>query len=101
MCALRLFDRFARNRFIEQRACVAIYETVVELVHLGTPVQWRDYYAGKLAAPMQRRRLPAVLQDGNDMIARVQAERIECCSHRGNLTVPFGIRQPHIAIHNS
>jgi len=83
---------------MEDRAGFGVLDAVVELVGLGPPVDRRDHEACELAGPVQRRRLPAVLQQRHDMIAGLQAETVEGHHQRGNLVVPLAIGQPEIAV---
>ena len=44
---------------------------------VGAPVDRRDDDAGELAGPVEGRRLPAILQHGEQMIAGLESEIVE------------------------
>ena len=88
----------AGDVLVDQRPWPRNLQAVVDLVGLGAPVDRRDDDAGELAGPVQRRRLPAVLQHGDQMIAGHQAELVEAGHHGRDAAVPLRIGQSHRAV---
>ncbi len=65
------------DRFIGDGAGLGVIEHEGEFVGFGAPVQRRDDDAGELAGPVQRRGFPAVLQQGDEMVAGFEAGVVE------------------------
>ena len=70
----------------------------IEFVRTRAPIERRDDDAGELACPMDRRRLPAVLQQSDKMVAPLKPERVEGSDQRRYALVPGAIREPHVAV---
>jgi hypothetical protein len=90
--------RFRRDVLMEERLRLGVLTEEIEIVGGRAPVHRRYDDAGELAGPVQRRRLPAVLQHGDDMVAGPHAERVETRDHAGDAAVPLRIGQPHRAV---
>ena len=84
--------------FIGDRFGFGIAEIEIDLACAGAPIHRRDDDARELAGPMQRRRLPAVLQRRDQVIARLQPDRVEARDHRRDAPIPLRIGQAHLAI---
>ena len=72
----RRLGRMHRRRggvLVHDRHRHGIVEAEIELVGARAPIERRDDDAGELARPVDGRRLPAVLQHGDQMIARRRA----------------------------
>ena len=54
--------------------------------------------AGELAGPVDGRRLPAVLQQRDEMIAGREPERVEAGNERRDPPVPVAVGQAHVAV---
>ena len=61
----------------DDRLRFGILQVIIDLVVLRAPVDWRNHNAGELARPMDRRRLPAVLQHRDQMVAWHKAKLIK------------------------
>ena len=97
-CQRRTLHGLGRDVLMEDRAGLGVLDAIIELVGLGAPVDRRDHEARDLAGPVQRRRLPAVLQQRDDVIAGLEAEAVERRHQRGNLVVPLPIGQTKVAV---
>ena len=65
---------FGRHGLEDERPGLGVLQDEIDLVRLGAPVDRHDDDAGKLAGPVQGRRLPAVLQNRDQTIAAFEAE---------------------------
>ena len=59
--------------FVHERLGLGVLQAEIQFVGGRAPVQRRDDEPGELACPVDRRRFPAVLQQGNDVIVRARA----------------------------
>ena len=95
---LRSLHRVGRHRLIDQRLRLGILQAIVQFVGGGAPVQRRDDDAGELACPVDRRRLPVVLQHCDEMVAGLELQGVEARHQRRNPAVPLGIGEAHAAV---
>src|SRR6266404_1325399 len=64
----------------------------------AAPIERGDDDAGELARPMDRRRLPAILQHSHEMVASFESERVEAGNERRNFFVPSAVGETDIAV---
>ena len=65
-----LGDGVARHVLVDERRSLGVFEHEIDLIGLCPPVDGRHRQPGKLAGPVQRRGLPAVLQQRDEMVLR-------------------------------
>ena len=86
------------DRLVHHRLGLGILGAEIDLVGLGAPVDRRDHDAGELAGPVQRGRLVAILQQGEQTVARLEPHGIEAGDQGGDAPVPLRIGQSHVAV---
>src|SRR6516225_6668350 len=84
--------------FVDDRLRVGVVHAEIELMRAAAPIEWGDDDAGELARPMDRRRLPAILQHRHEMVASFKSERVEAGNERRNFFVPSAVGETDIAV---
>ena len=94
----RIRHRIRRHRLEAHRPRAGVVEHVVQLLGLRAPVHRRDRHARELAGPVQGRGLEPVLEDGDEMVAAAESERVEP-RHRAQRAIqPGAVGQRRLAV---
>ena len=75
-----------------------ILEAEIELVRARAPIDRRDDDAGELAGPVDGRRLPAVLQHGDEMVAGGKPDLVKAGDQRRDAPIPLAIVEANVAV---
>ena len=87
-----------RDLLVHDRLGFGVIEAEIQFARAGAPIERRDDDAGELACPVDRRRFPPILQQRDEMVARVESKIVEAGDKRRNLSVPGVIGQPQLTV---